>query len=170
MTVTDDKKVHADESVNIKTGEVAPSQVLLSDDNLADIISFDDALALINKTFGGQVVQVDKEVGNGFFVVDDKNPYVGVPMIVVMVSKHASEKSENGYFYSLFAVCKDGRKIILNDGSTGIADQLDKLYAKHPEKIGIPLVVPKGLRVSNYLHPEHGKCQTFYLDTSPASA
>lgn len=49
---------------------------------------------------------------------------------------------------------------VINDGSTGIAEQLRKLEAKGITGL---VAVPKGLRMSTYDHPEHGPSKTFYL-------
>lgn len=155
-----------DQNVNTSTGEMVSAESLLSDDMLSNITSFEDALALVNEHLGGEVVEADKVLGTGFGVADEKSPYIGVPFLIMKADKNPSEKGERGYFYSLHCVTKDGRKVIINDGGSGIAEQLDTLYAKHPEMVGKPMLVRKGLRSSNYTHPVHGPSVTYYLDTS----
>lgn len=145
--------------------EVATTPIF-SDDDLLNIGSFDDALRLANEAFGGEVLEADKVLGTGFGIVDEKNVYVGVPFIIMKAEKNASEKGDKGYFYTLHCVTRDGRKVIINDGGVGIADQMEMLYEKHPEMKGKPLLVKKGLRMSSYVHPTAGPSITYYLDTS----
>lgn len=142
----------------------------VSDDLLANITSFDDALAVVNDVFGGHVVEADKELGTGFAVLDDKNRLLGVPFVAVKIDQHASELNGGGVFVSLHVVTQDGRKYILNDGSTGICAQIEELWKRKPELQGLPLMVRRGLRRSDYTYmDESGKAKpatTYYLDTS----
>ena len=150
------------------------STPIVSDEQLSEIKSFDDALAVINNVFGeGSVVDSGDVLGTGFGVADEKAIFVGVPFIIIRADLHASSDAfnEDGTpkrFWSLHVVTQDGRKAIINDGGSGIAAQLDVLYEKHPEMRGKPMLVRRGLRVSNYVHPVHGQSTTFYLDTSAA--
>lgn len=155
------------------TGDAQDLLILVSDADLSEIgrngrDAFADALALINSKFDGKVVDVSEEIGTGFGVVDDKAPYVGVPMVILKTEKHPN--GDHGPFWTLHAVTKDGRKIILNDGSTGIAAQLDAYYERYPDRRHLPLVVHKGLRSSTYPYTDdHGitkMATTFYLDTA----
>lgn len=162
--MTTAKNVKADTN-----GVVLPESVsMISDSMLAEIQSFDDALAVINDVFDGQIVEADKVLGTGFGVADEKAAYIGIPFVIIRADKNASEKGEKGRFWSLHCVTKDGRKVILNDGGSGIADQLDALYERHPETMGKPMLVKKGLRASSYVHPTAGPSVTYYLDTSGA--
>lgn len=159
------------EKVNKETGEISPTVSIINDEMLAEIQSFDDALALVNSVLGGEVVESDKVLGTGFGVADEKNAYVGIPFIVMRADKNLSdmldpETGEKRVFWSLHCVTRDGRKVIINDGGTGIGAQMTELYRRHPEMTGKPLLVKKGLRVSNYVHPVHGPSVTYYLDTS----
>ena len=127
-------------------------------------------MALVSETFGAtEIILAEKVLGTGFGVVDDKAAFIGVPFIIIRVDQNATTKSEKGFFFSLHVVTKDGRKAIINDGGTGIASQLEMLYQKHPEMMGKPMMVAKGLRVSRYTHPTAGDSETFYLDTSSVS-
>ena len=56
---------------------------------------------------------------------------------------------DNGEFVSLAVVTKDGQKLIVNDGSTGIRDQVKDLEARG---IFPPVLVSRGLRVSEYYY------------------
>ena len=65
-------------------------------------------------------------------------------------------------------VTKDGRKLIMNDGSTGIYQQLrsvtDNRIANNRANPQGGLAVEKGLRVSVYDNPVgQGKSRTYYL-------
>lgn len=149
--------------------EILPAVPRLSDDNLRSIVSFDDALALVNDVLGGEVIAADEEIGNGFSIINDKSVLIGVPMIMLSATRNVSDKGDKGYFYSLTCVTKMGGKVVINDGSTGIAEQLETLYSRHPEKRGVPMLLRKGLRRSDYTTLVNGKeasATTFYLDTS----
>lgn len=142
---------------------------------LADIDSFDAALALIGEKMGGTVVN-SSDLGDGFSLLgtNDKGQLVGVPLVVMSVTFSEGEyvradgsgQKIKGTFATLRIVTKDGRKLILNDGSTGICAQLQELYERRPAVAGQPILCAKGLRVSEYVHPEHGAAKTYYLDTS----
>lgn len=142
----------------------------VSDDALANITSFDDALAVVNDVFGGSIVEADKALGTGFAVLDDKNRLIGVPFVAVKIDQHTSEISAEGKFVSLHVVTQDGRKYIVNDGSTGIYAQIQELWTRKPELQGLPLMVRRGLRRSDYTYmDDKGAAKpatTFYLDTS----
>lgn len=152
------------------SSSVATTTPVVSDDALAEIQSFDDALALINETFGGAVVEADKTLGTGFAVLDDKNKLIDVPFVAVKIDEHTSEISAEGKFVSLHVVTQDGRKLIVNDGSTGIYAQVQALWERKPELRGLPLMVRHGLRRSDYTYTDtDGKqkpATTYYLDTS----
>lgn len=145
------------------TNSAEVPQSLVTDATLSEIKSFDDALAVVNDVFGGEIIDAGEVLGSGFGVADEKAVFVGVPFVIMRADRHVKD---NGRFWSLHIVTKDGRKVIINDGGTGIAAQLDALYDNHPDMQGKPMMVRRGLRVSNYVHPEHGPSVTFYLDTS----
>lgn len=156
--------------MNEQTGEISPVS-RLNDDMLAGIQSFDDALAIVNEVFEGHIVEADKVLGTGFGVADEKRAFIGTPFIILKADRNLSdlldpETGEKRHFWSLHVVTKDGRKAIINDGGTGICQQIDELHARHPEVIGQPMLVKRGLRESSYMHPVHGASVTYYLDTS----
>lgn len=147
-----------------KSSAVDVASPRVSEGQLADIASFDDALALVQDVFGGQVVEADKTLGTGFAVLEDKNRLIGVAFIAVRIDIHPD--GDHGPFTSLHVVTQDGRKYIINDGGTGIHEQVRELYIRKPDLVGLPLLVRQGLRRSDYIHPEHGASVTFYLNTS----
>ena len=159
---------------------------VLSDDVLAGIKSFDDALAVVNDVFKGDIVNVSEEMGTGFGLLEDKSKLVGVPLVILEVQEHPGDFSEA--FVSLTVVTRDGGKYIVNDGSTGIRDQIFGYWDQHPEAVtpGVagerkslkPFVCRHGFTESNYFrHPVTGdvsrkplegyeKARTYYLDLS----
>lgn len=147
-----------------ESSEIDTKGKRVSEGQLADITSFDDALALVQDVFGGEIVEADKTLGTGFAVLEDKNRLLGVAFIAVRIDRHPN--GDHGPFTSLHVVTQDGRKYIINDGGTGIHEQVTELYSRKPELVGLPLLVRQGLRRSDYVHPEHGPSVTFYLNTS----
>lgn len=151
--------------------DVARTVTSLTSEDYASISSFDDALRLVGEKLGGEVVDAS-DLGDGFSVLDKaaKKTLIGVPFLVLSVSFHDGDyKDEDGnftQFASLRIVTRDGRKLVLNDGGTGIPEQIKTLWKMRPQTTGKPILVHKGLRVSEYDHPTHGKSETFYLDTS----
>lgn len=171
----------SNDKVDKGTGEITSSVSVLSEDMLAEIQTFEDALNVVRDVFAGAIVEADKVLGTGFGVADEKAAYIGVPMVALKGERNPSDKGEKGRFWSLHFVTKDGRKVIINDGGSGIADQMDALAERHPElfhvspatkdhaeKVSLvqPMMVKKGLRASSYVHPTAGPSITYYLDTS----
>lgn len=164
-------------------------------EQLTHIESFDDAARLAAQEFGDIVsAHESTALGDGFRVAseDDKMRLIGVPLLLLEWSLRESEYGE-GVYVSIKAIQRDesGRAIkwILNDGSTGIARDLQNFTLKTGRSGG--LGVRKGLRVSEYPtnaikgHPDNGKPlskaehrefikaghpvgkgRTFYLDAS----
>ena len=146
-------------------------QPKFDDATLRDIGSFQDALALLalNEIDAESI----EEYGTGFTVLKtaDKARLVGVPLILIEWTFNKSSYGE-APFVSLMAVTKSSEKVIINDGSTGIAKQLLDITNervsrghRHPQ---MGLAVPNGLSVSEYkwVDPSDGKekpATTFYL-------
>jgi len=136
-------------------------------DELAGIKSFDDALALVAEKLGGQekVGVADQEIGDGFKLLENKDTLIGIEMLLVTWDFHMGDFGE---FVSAKVVTRDGQKYIVNDGSSGIRDQLMQYSAKKNSQGG--LFCRKGLRRSEYKYTdEKGNetpATTYYLDTS----
>lgn len=151
------------ESTNVNA-DIVPNRI--SDEELSNIKSFDDAMALAEQ-YHGAVLPADEVLGNGFTVISDKNVLVGVPMILL---EWRFNDGDQGKFVSVSAVARTElgmKKVIVNDGSTGIMAQLSAYTNKTGKDGG--LVVKKGLRRSDYVAdtPEGPKnATTYYLDTS----
>lgn len=136
-----------------------------TDDELRGIGSFSDALELIaNKGLGAP--ENFEAYGTGFKVVD-KATLVGVPF---MMLEWRFSDGDFGRFVSFSGVTEDGRKIIVNDGSTGVREQLENVSASRESKgmkASAPLLVREGLRVSEYDYTDEkgnkSRAKTYYL-------
>jgi hypothetical protein len=119
--------------------------VLSDEDSLSSIKSLDDAFKVLEAA--GLVPVEVKELGTGFEVLENKSLLVGVPMLIMAMSFHSSEKfGTDGEFVTLHIVTEKGDKWIVNDGSTGIYAQ-----AKRYSEKGIrSIICRKGLTQSDY--------------------
>lgn len=133
---------------------------------LKDITSWEDAA----KVWGDRVFDV-RELGDGFKLLrkGDKGKLVGVPFVVAAFKFN---DGDYGTFATIHVVTKDNQRYIINDGSTGIKDQLTEFFNKTHQLGG--LVCPGGLRVSEYdYEDEEGElkpAKTYYLETSDTTA
>jgi hypothetical protein len=125
-----------------------------TDEELRNITSFDDALALAQSVYG-EITDITEELGNGFTLISDKSPLVDNPFVIVSC---AFNDGDFGSFASVAAVTKDGKKYIFNDGSTGVHNQLFEL-ARTKKRTG-GFMAPSGLTASEYdtCPPGDGGC------------
>ena len=149
-----------------KSTEIAVPGANFEVEELAGIVSFDDALKLVQAKIGEENIAVaSAEIGDGFKLLENKDQLCGVAFIAVTWDFHMGD---HGEFASMKVVTKDGLKFIVNDGSSGIRDQLMG-YSKK-KKVQGGLFCEKGLRRSDYKYTdEHGQenpATTYYLDTS----
>ena len=98
-----------------------------------------------------------------------KRDFVGHPFCIAFIQFQAGKMGE---FVTLMVIDKADDRFILNDGSTGVKEQLRSLYPDVAQKevIKLMLLCPRGLRVSDY-EVEDAKgnlipATTYYLDTS----
>lgn len=170
-----------------KTDQVAPiGNTNLSVESLRDITDFDAAIRALTDA-GVELRHVSDEMGDGFALVDDKEPLVGVPFVVL--SSNLSD-GDYGRMVTLRIITKDGRKLIMNDGSTGLCAQAQE-YEQRTGGTLAGLVVERGLRGSQFKYctqcvkvskknaTECSNCgapadclkpgTTYYLDTAAAS-
>lgn len=152
-------------------------------DTLRTLGSFEDALSLAADTHGG-VVDASKEIGDGFALLDEegKARLVGVPLIFMEWTFYSGDYGSNFVSSRVVVRNPDGgmSKYIINDGSTGIADQLARVQNSTGRTGG--LFCRYGLRVSEYTYctscssvvrpdvdsahaANHKKAATYYLDT-----
>lgn len=139
---------------------------LWDDDSLAAIGSFSDAMAAAQ----AEGVQDISDFGTGFTVLDtqDKVQLIGVPFLLLDCRFN---NGDNGDFVSIALITEDNRKLIINDGSTGICKQLAGIVKRRGEQ-GVThpqsnLWVKGGLSVSEYDYTDdEGKvkrAKTFYV-------
>lgn len=148
-----------DRSVNIVTPDGVSVEMTLADlkeMGTADLLS----------TFGAQAAE--DVLGSDQYgpILEDKGRLVGVPFVIVYWEKH--EKGNFGSFVSMFIIDKNDNRYIVNDGSTGIRDQLERLSKESPTN-GM-IVCRNGFRVSDYMYtdPKTGDerpAKTYYIDT-----
>lgn len=149
------------------------------DEALLNITDFNAAVALATQELGGEILSVSDEIGNGFTILngDDKMQLVGLPCMFMGWTFNVGEQ---GKFVSVTTVAKGAGgaliKAIVNDGGTGIHDQLEAYTARTGKQGG--LTARKGLRASSYYYDEESgqtfsdggpgrkKATTFYIDTS----
>lgn len=148
----------------------------INKDALSEITDFASAIQMLNDT--GVVAESISDYGTGFTVVD-KNRLVDVPFIIVEwrfnEGDYKDENGENMHFASAAVVTKNGDKWIINDGGTGVCEQLRSVTRKRVEKKHPTpqngLMVPAGLVRSDYEFADaKGVMQpgtTFYLSESP---
>lgn len=135
-------------------------------------IDFNSAVQLAQDTYGVAVAVVSDVLGDGFALVktEDKGRLEGVPLLVLAYN---FSEGEQGEFVTMRIVTKNDDKLIVNDGSTGLCQQMrdwDKQNGGNPRA----LFVPNGFRRSDYEYtdPATGRkrpATTFYLDTSAAA-
>jgi hypothetical protein len=97
----------------------------------------------VAEAFGGEVLMFE---GSPWKVVD-KDTLIGVPFMICDVKVSWSTKYDSP-FVNILALTKDNEKIVINDGSTGIMEQMLHMLNKSKRKAGI--VCEGGLRKSDY--------------------
>lgn len=135
---------------------------------------------------GGVVEASDEEYGLGGDqwgpIIEDKRQLIKVPFLLLAVKWN---EGDNGPFVTLFIMKQDGTRYIVNDGSTGIRDQLTKRYEDAlaseftvtergnkitKEPVVVKMMCRKGFRVSEYNYTdgfgETNRAATYYVDTS----
>lgn len=94
-----------------------------SDEELLAVQSFDDALALAAQYYGEEnLVRADETIGNGFRLLANKDTLIDVPLILLAWRFNPGQYQDQ--FVSMMVVTKDGRKFVVNDGGSGICQQL----------------------------------------------
>lgn len=106
------------------------------------------------------------ELGSGWAVLatTEKGRLVGVPLIVL---DWTFNDGDNGEFVSARVITKPGERLVINDGSTGICQQLRELEMREETRA---IFCKRGLRVSEYDYTDKDgtkrPAKTFYLDTA----
>jgi hypothetical protein len=137
-------------------------------ENLRAIRSFDDLQALVESR-PDIVVANASDFGTGFSILDtkDKASLVGEYLAIL---DWRFNNGDQGEFVSAEVLVRNGnRKFVLNDGSTGICQQLKDIQHANGGETCL-LIVPRGLRVSEYDYVDAGgntsKARTYYIDYS----
>lgn len=138
------------------------------DDTLLSIKSFDDALSLASQELG-EIADVGETLGNGFAVLENKDALIDVPCLFLSWNFN---NGDFGEFVSAMVVARSesggSRKVILNDGSTGIFQQLEA-YTKRTGKMG-GLIARHGLTRSDYDYTDDKgqvrPASTYYINTA----
>jgi|SRR4051812_22485279 hypothetical protein len=133
---------------------------------LRSVDNFDDALAMVTEAHGPLQDAADV-LGDGFTLLDKngKSLLEGIPLVVMEWQFRQGDFGSPFVSVRIAARHRDGSmgKYIINDGGTGIAEQLAK-YTKETGKQG-GLIVGKGLQKSEYDN-EFGHAVTWYLNLS----
>lgn len=141
---------------------------LFSDQELRELNGFDDFTKLIASRSDVEVIDAAKVIGDGFTLTDNKRQLIDVPFLIVdyRFSKSDKFKDENGEpleFATVRLITKNDQKLIVNDGSTGIRDQLKQINNGQSSVVW----VGRGLRVSEYTYTDEkgrqSEAETFYL-------
>lgn len=125
---------------------------IMSADDLRKIKSFADFGSYV-QDHSIPVIDASDVLGDGFELTKDKDSLVGKRFVIVdyRFTESDTQVDPNTGDPSVFAtvrlITEDDRKLIINDGSTGIRDQLRVLP---PEAAGSVIMVRGGLRVSEY--------------------
>jgi len=133
--------------------DIIQSPTLFGDEALTGITSWNDAAVLLDSA--GIPAESMADYGTGFSVVD-KARLIGVDLMILQWRFNEGDYEKG--FVSVEAVTRNGEKVIFNDGSTGIRDQLhtvtaQRLAAGHPHPQA-GLTVLGGLTCSNYYYNE----------------
>jgi hypothetical protein len=109
--------------------------------------AFDDAMALAKDIIGEDVKSFADEMGTGFAILakEDKAQLIGVQSLFL---KWRFTDGDFGRYVNVAVLTQDGRKLILNDGSSGICQQLWD-YTKTTAKDNY-MLAKRGLRESTY--------------------
>jgi hypothetical protein len=146
--------------------EVAKTFPTISSEALAEISSFEEAVALAQSVYGTEAVVAASDVlGDGFKLLGNKDALIDVPFFAVTWN---FTMGDHGEFVAVKVITKDGQKLIVTDGSKGIYEMLAN-YSKSSGRYG-GLFVNKGLRRSDYTYEDEDgtekAARTYYLDVS----
>jgi hypothetical protein len=139
------------------SGAIVRSQDMMGVGNV-DAMSYAELVGLVDTGAVTHIQDIDD------VITIDKDDLVGHAMVIT--SWELKLTSDYGAPYVVVKVATaDGRHAVFADGSTGIRDQLERYGHTGP------ILVPKGLRVSNYqwTDPADGiakPAKTFYIDNA----
>lgn len=151
--------------------EAMASQVALnitqpfSEKALAEITSIDAALSAL--AGAGLNVSGIEDFGSGF-VLTEKDQLIGAEMLLL---QWRFSEGDYGPFVSVAALTRDGRRVIFNDGSTGVYAQLQNVSSVRlgngETNVHAGLTAKHGLKESTYTYTdakgEERPASTYYL-------
>jgi hypothetical protein len=105
-------------------------------------VSYEDALADIAAFTGGEIIEFQ---GSPYEVVD-KESLIDIPMVVLDYKFTPGKFGED--FVSVVAITENDKRVVFNDGGTGVRAQFEHMATQNPRRFGIHL--PNGLRKSTY--------------------
>lgn len=152
------------EQLTDKQLEALSSLAFVSNNDLRGISSYEEAVQLAEQIHGS-VEDLAHEVGSGFSLLKDKARLCGEPFVIL--GFRFNHGSFGKHFVTVAAVTEHNDKVIFNDGSTGIRDQLAE-YASRTRRFG-GLIARNGLRASQYdtcpecglpMTPDDEECKT----------
>lgn len=139
--------------------EVTPAKPVASPDDLREIRSIDDAMALVQSQLGATVYDATEAIGDGFSMLDDKDRLLGIPFFAV---SWTFAPGDFGTEYLIMRVVTDrDEKFVVTDGGTGLCEQVRSFTNRTGQTAG--LLVRRGLRKSEYDN-EFGHGTTYYLN------
>lgn len=135
----------------------------LNDDMIAGINSFTDVEAFC-ESIGQKPVDAAEYIPSLTILRTDeeKKRLIGTPFVILEAQfndgKYAGNANEGKGFVSLTILLESGDKYIVNDGGTGIRDQMigiiaSRVEAKHPHP-NMMILCKRGLSVSEYYRNE----------------
>lgn len=119
---------------------------------MRDITSFEDAIHVLQAA-GVTPVNFADEYGDGFELCkgkDAKATLVGVPFVILgikMIEGDFEDKGTKSLYAVIHLVTKDGRKLILLDGGTGVCATAQSMLERGHDA---GIYVESGLRRSDY--------------------
>lgn len=148
-----------DEDTNRVTDAFSPEE---AGTDVTEFASFDDAIA----SFGSQLI-----VSAGAELVRDKGELEGTPFLITRWD-HRTDNTTGQMYVSVQCITPENRKLVFNDGSTGVYAQLSNLEKQIGKRGGV--MCRNGLRSSTFTVDKDGrptkdpaqvsgKATTFYL-------
>lgn len=134
---------------------VAPSKAVqkIQEPGIALPQSFAEA---IQDGWGGEMVELPTD-----WRLVNKEQLIGVKFFVFEMVFQKEGKGEDGGYVSVHVVTEDDRRLVFNDGGTGVYQQAKDFVAQYKRSGG--LLCEDGLRVSKYDHPKFGASETYYF-------
>ena len=150
MATKKDAVLAEKELVDMSTGEIVPL------DSIKAVNTMDSKEYMAWLAEEGATIE-EFDGGSDWTLVGDKADLVDVPFVIAMLRFNDVKRKDGSLtgkqFVSVSCFKEDGTKIVFNDGSTGVMQQLVTYTEKHHRTTGI--LCKKGLRVSEYDYEDH---------------